>query len=110
MRDIVIIFAVLLLLLVLISTLGGSIRYYNMPAPRVVGSGPYATAGGFPESFAEQEKERDTFTEGVTSDAVDVKDDVDVDAELEKNEQDALPVDAAQVEGFASRSSDYATV
>lgn len=99
MRDIVIIFAVLLLLLVLISTLGGSIRYYNVPAPR------YA----FPESFAEQEKERDTFAEEAAAapDAAEPS----LDAELEKEKEDALPASApGQVEGFASSSSDYATV
>jgi Na+-transporting methylmalonyl-CoA/oxaloacetate decarboxylase gamma subunit len=99
MRDIVIIFAVLLLLLVLISTLGGSIRYYNVPAPR------YA----FPESFAEQEKERDTFAEEAAAAPVPPTVEPSLDAEPEKDE--ALTASAAgQVEGFASSSSDYATV
>ena len=105
MRDIVIIFAVLLLLLVLISTLGGSIRY-SVPAPRVIGS-PYAAAAAFPESFAEQEKERDTFAEELPTPAADA---APAQAPKVPEDEGGEHSAAAPIEGFASRSSEYAMI
>jgi hypothetical protein len=84
MRDVVIVFSILLVLLLLISTFGGSIRY-NMPAARGPATPPMFSPM-YSEPFAQadedeeprekfqlgasmQQEEKDTFEEDVPSSA-----------------------------------------
>lgn len=77
MRDIVIVFAVLLVLLLVISTLGGSIRHSVPPQPVYAAGfqqhqGPLGMMGSPPynEGFAEEEEVKDTLDTYAQEEAV----------------------------------------
>jgi hypothetical protein len=59
MRDVVIIFAILLVLLLLISTFGGSIRYKSPPQPRFADPSAYPPAAYPPGPFGGMERFED---------------------------------------------------
>lgn len=114
MRDIVVIFAVLLVLLLLISTFGGSIRY-NPPAPTFAPSYPVPS---FPpvygrEMYAEKESVTDTLKtddhqKAIPSAAVSVSEAYQDEEEQQQGAAVDMPAPDMSVEAFAQQDKEYA--